>query len=82
MIIDEGFWIKSQRDEIKKKILEAGAKPVLYYVECPVEEMRGRVISRSKSPQVDSFEITGEMFDGYLKYWEPPTKSEGALVSY
>src|SRR3989338_9394821 len=27
VIIDEGFWVKSQRDDIKKKILQVGAKP-------------------------------------------------------
>src|SRR4030042_6321825 len=74
VIIDEGFWVKSQRDDIKKKILNVGAKPIFYYVECPVKKMRERVVSRSKNPPVDSFEINEEMFDKYLKYWEPPKK--------
>ncbi len=77
VIIDEGFWAKSQRDDIKKKIVAMGAKPILYYVECPVEKMRERVVSRSKNPPVDSFEINEEMFDKYLEYWEPPKKEEG-----
>ncbi len=80
VILDEGFWVKSQRDDIKKKILEVGAKPILYYVECPVEKMRERVVNRSKNPPIDSFEIRGEMFDTYLKYWEPPTAEEDILV--
>lgn len=81
VIIDEGFWAKSQRDDIKKKILEAGAKPIFYYIECPIEKMRERVVSRSKTPTIDSFEINGEMFDTYLKYWEPPTSSEDYIVA-
>jgi predicted kinase len=79
VIIDEGFWTKSQRNDIKKKILDIGAKPILYYVECPVEKMRERVVVRSNAPPEDSFEITGEMYDGYLKYWEPPEKDEGFI---
>lgn len=82
MILDEGFWVKSQRDEIKKKILNIGAKPILYYVECPVEKMRERVVNRSKNPPVDSFEINGQMFNAYLKYWEPPTIEEGASLAF
>lgn len=82
VIIDEGFWVKSQRDDIKKRITEVGAKPIMYYVECPVEKMRERVVSRSGSPPVDSFEISGEMFDKYLKYWEPPTNDEDFLLAY
>lgn len=82
VILDEGFWVKSQRDEIKKKILDLGAKPILYYVECPVEKMRERVVNRSKNPPIDSFEINEEMFDKYLKYWEPPTKEEGVSLAF
>lgn len=81
VILDEGFWVKSQRDEIKKKISEVGAKPILYYVQCPVEKMRERVVNRSKISSEDSFEITGELFDSYLKYWELPTKEEGFLLA-
>ena len=80
MIIDEGFWVKSQRDDIKKKIQQVGAKPILYYVKSSVVQMKERVINRSKYPTVDSFEINEEMFDTYLKYWEPPTVEEDILL--
>lgn len=76
VILDEGFWAKSQRDDMKKKISELGAKPILYYVECPVEKMRERVVTRTKTPPEDSFEISEEMFDNYLKYWQPPEEDE------
>ena len=80
VIIDEGFWVKSQREDIKKKISEVGAKPILYYVESPVEKMRERVVTRSNIPPEDSFEISGEMFDSYLKYWQAPDGSEDVIV--
>jgi len=80
VIIDEGFWARSQRDDIKKKIIQLRAKPFLYYVECSIEKMRERVVNRSKNPPEDSFEISEEMFNEYLKYWEPPTEEEGVLL--
>ena len=80
VILDEGFWVKSQRDDIKKKILQVGAKPIFYYVETSVEKMKERVINRSNNPTKDSFEINEEMFDKYLKYWEPPTVEEDILL--
>src|SRR4030042_5149340 len=61
VIIDEGFWVKSQRDDIKKKILQVGAKPIFYYVESSINKMKERVIDRSKNPPTDSFEINEEM---------------------
>jgi predicted kinase len=81
VIIDEGFWVKSQRDEIKKKILSLGAKPMLYFVDSSIEEMKNRVINRSKKPSIDSFEIDEEMFDKYLNFWEPPTYEEDFILA-
>ena len=81
VILDEGFWARSERDDLKKKISEVGAKPILYYVECPVEKMRERVVTRSKIPPEDSFEISGEMFDSYLKYWQPPEEDEEFILA-
>ena len=80
VIIDEGFWVKSQRDDIKKKLLQAGANPIFYYVKSSIKQMKERVINRSKYPPIDSFEINEEMFDKYLKYWEPPTVEEDILL--
>lgn len=80
VIIDEGFWVKSQRDDIKKKILQVEAKPIFYYVESSVEKMKERVINRSKNPTKDSFEISEEMFNGYLKYWQAQDESENVKV--
>lgn len=81
VILDEGFWAKSQRNEMKKKISELGAKPILYYVEYPVEKMRERVVARSEIPPEDSFEINGEMFDSYLKHWQPPEEDEEFILA-
>jgi predicted kinase len=81
VIIDEGFWAISQRNEIKERIIQAGAKWVLYYVEADLDEMRLRVVNRSQDPGNDSFEISEEMFDGYVKYWEPPTTDEGFILA-
>jgi len=81
VIIDEGFWPKSQREEMKKKVIELGVTPFLYYVESTIEEMRERVVTRSENPPEDSFEISGEMFDSYLKHWEPPTEDEEFILA-
>ncbi|RJR14888.1 ATP-binding protein [Candidatus Microgenomates bacterium] len=81
VIIDEGFWEKSYRNDIKKQLSELGVKPILYYVECSVEKMRERTVARSGNPAKDSFEISSEMFDGYLKYWQPPEEDEEYILA-
>lgn len=81
VILDEGFWGKSERAAIRNTVQELGATPVLYYVESSLDEMRERAVTRSGKPPVDSFEISGEMFDGYVKHWEPPTPEEGYIAA-
>lgn len=80
VIIDEGFWAKSERDQMKEKIEKLGAECILYYVKASKEDMKARVLNRSKNPSKDSFEIEEEMFDSYLKFWQPPTEDENPII--
>ncbi|HWG83955.1 MAG TPA: ATP-binding protein [Deinococcales bacterium] len=79
VIVDEGFWAREQRDELRRRIEAAGARAVLHYVEAPVETMRRRVLDRNDALTADTFLISGEMFDAYLPYWQPPGDDEGYL---
>jgi predicted kinase len=76
VIIDEGFWAKEERDEMKRKIEAAGAKAVMYYVETPIETIRERVAGRNGNLTKDSFKIGEEMLDSYLMHWQPPSEDE------
>jgi predicted kinase len=81
IILDEGFWQKSQRDEMRKSIEKTGANAVLYYVRCPLDLMRKRTLERNRNPGESSFEITGEMFDSYIKFWDPPHIDENYILA-
>jgi predicted kinase len=81
VIIDEGFWTKEQRDELRRKIDAIGAKAVLYYVETSIETIRGRVVGRNNNLTKDSFKISREMLDNYLKYWQPPSEDEDYILA-
>src|SRR6266700_4914413 len=76
VIIDEGFWEKEQRDEMRRRTGTIAAKAVMYYVETPIETIRERVVGRNNNLTKDSFKISREMLDNYLKDWEPPTEDE------
>jgi predicted kinase len=74
--LDDGFWYKSQRDEVRKAVEALGGKPVLYYVRQPFETMKARTVERSKNPPSDSFEISEDEFEGYVASWQPPAEDE------
>ena len=81
VIIDEGFWAKEQRDELRRKIDAIGAKAVMYYVDTPIEAIRERVVGRNNNLTKDSFRISLEMLDNYLKYWQPPSEDEDYILA-
>ena len=81
VIIDEGFWAKEQRDELRRKIDAIGAKAVMYYVDTPIEKIRERVVGRNNNLTKDSFKISREMLDNYLKYWQPPSEHEDYILA-
>jgi predicted kinase len=81
VIIDEGFWAKEQRVELRRRIDAIGAKEVLYYVEAPIETIRERVVGRNNNLTKDSFKISREMLDNYLKYWQPPSEDEDYILA-
>ena len=68
VIIDEGFWAKEQRDEMRRRTEEVGAQSVLYYLDTPIETIQERVALRNMDPGKESFKISGDLLsDGYLK---------------
>lgn len=76
VIIDDGFWYRKQRDEIRGKLKTIGAETRLYYVNTTVDLMKERTIRRSENPPADSFYITEQEFTSYLKIFEPPSSDE------
>ena len=81
VIIDEGFWAREQRVELRRRIDVIGAKEVLYYVEAPIETIRDRVVGRNNNLTKDSFNISKEMLDNYLRHWQPPSKDEDYVLA-
>lgn len=81
VIIDEGFWEKEQRAKMKKRIEALGAKEVLYYLDTPIETIRERVAGRNTNLTKESFKISGEMLDDYLKYWQAPSEDEDYILA-
>ena len=80
VIIDQGFWVRSQRDEIREKIEKAGGKVQLYYVKNTHETMKQRVSKRNQKPPADAFIISQKMYDGYKKYFEEPSPEEKCIL--
>jgi predicted kinase len=76
VIIDEGFWEREKRDEIRERVKKAGATTKLYYLDVPYEVMKARTLKRTENPPIDSFTIDEEAFNHYWQFFQPPGKDE------
>jgi predicted kinase len=76
VIIDDGFWFRKQRDEMRQTLKDIDAAAKFYFIDTPVDVMKARTVKRSENPPVDSFYITEQEFNDYLKTFQPPTADE------
>ena len=76
VVIDEGFWVKEQREEIRERVTSVGANPILYYLNVPREVMKARTLRRTEDPPVDAFTIDEESFNYYWQFFQPPDQDE------
>ncbi|HSX08633.1 MAG TPA: ATP-binding protein [Candidatus Saccharimonadales bacterium] len=83
VIIDDGFWYRKQRDEMRQTLKDIGVVAKFYFLDTPVDVMKVRTVKRSESPPGDSFYITEQEFYDYLKMFQPPTEDEDfELIKY
>src|SRR5690242_8927247 len=76
VIIDEGFWAREQREEIRGRVVNVGAVPKFYYIDVPFAIMKARTLKRSENPPVDSYSIDEKSFNHYWQFFQPPSKDE------
>ncbi|MGH2549241.1 MAG: AAA family ATPase [Thermomicrobiales bacterium] len=80
VILDEGFWEKDQRNQLRQRIENLGATAVIYYLDTPVDLIRERMVERNRTLTTDSFTISRELFDHYLQYWQPLDDDEDYIL--
>lgn len=70
IIIDDGFWVRKQRDDIRERIRNIGARYELHYVYCSKSLMKKRIHQRNKTLGKDTFFVSEEVFDKYWIYFD------------
>jgi predicted kinase len=70
VILDSGFWSRQKRDASREAVESAGARPVLYWIQTPLELMRERTEERSRSVPENSLWINAPAFDSFLDRFE------------
>lgn len=71
VILDSGFWTREVRDAARRRVVESGAIPRLYFIDTPEPIMRERMQNRSDALPEDSLLINGDAFDGFKTRFQP-----------
>jgi hypothetical protein len=77
VILENGFWARSERDELRLRARAAGVRIELRFLDVPSDELHRRVAQRNRIP--GAAVITAAMLSSHEKLFEPPTDDELAL---
>jgi len=76
VIVENGFWLRSEREAIRLTAKNAGASVKLYYLDVPRDELLARLRKRNDSLPPNTFRVDEAQVDLWSKWIEPPTPDE------
>src|SRR5277367_2554704 len=57
VILESGFWARSERDELRARATELGADSKLFFLDVPREELAKRIAARNASLPPNTFSV-------------------------
>jgi predicted kinase len=76
VILEFGFWVRSERDEIRDQARSLGAWSELRYLAVPLDELWRRIESRNQTAMWRHHPVTRAHLDEWATRFEPPTDEE------
>jgi predicted kinase len=76
VILDFGFWVRSQRDEMRERAVQLGVDFKIHYMEASEELLMERLAARNANLPPGTFLIPEEMLREWIKLFEPPHPDE------
>ena len=79
VILDKGFWRKRERENVRQAAAAIGAESKLYFLDAPIDVLRKRILTRSKSDK-DALWINDQAFTEFINRFEPPGDDEDFIL--
>lgn len=76
VILDFGFWGRSERLDYRARALVLGANTKICFLNVSREELLKRLTIRHAALTPDTFQVTEEQLDEWIKWFQPPTDDE------
>lgn len=81
VILESGFWLRSDRDEKRQGARALGARVELWYLDVPLEQRWSRIRKRNEGPMWRAAPIEREQLERWSRYFETPSTSELELFN-
>ncbi|WP_443140626.1 AAA family ATPase [Pseudalkalibacillus sp. R45] len=76
VILDFGFWGRSERDDFRSRAAELGADFKIHYLNVPEEILLKRLAKRNTQLPQYAFPLTEDMLKEWIQSFEPPFQEE------
>lgn len=76
VIIENGFWTRSERDSYRNTAHDLGAKIELHFLDANFDKLWDRISERNKNLQSETFVIGLDELKKWHKLFEAPTQEE------
>jgi predicted kinase len=79
VILESGFWLRSDRDEKRLGARRLGVAVELRYLDVPLEEVHRRLAARTAAAEPGTVAATPGQIESWIPRFEPPDAEELAL---
>lgn len=76
VVLDWGFWGRSERDEARAQAAELGVHAELHFLDVPRDELWRRLRARNSALPPDTYHVTEILLDECWNMFQPPTADE------
>ena len=76
VILENGFWSRSERERYRERARELGARSELHFTHAPGEELLRRLAVRNANLPWGTFRIDEEQLRRWCEIFEPPGDDE------
>jgi predicted kinase len=79
VVLENGFWSRAERDALRLRARELGARVELHTLDLPLDELWPRIAHRNTQPAWPARPITRDELETWAVHFEAPTPEELAL---
>jgi predicted kinase len=76
VILDFGFWSRTERDDVRERASALGAVTCVHFVDTPLDVLHSRLAKRVTDNVPNTFRVTPEQLNEWNRLFEPPTADE------